>query len=149
MPAERMKPRGSERDEEAAVGPDEAAHRAQDVRGIRVMLEAVDGHDDVRLLIGVEREDAAVGHTGGVRLFPRRFQDVPTVSAETFDEDVDWELERLRAAGLRSVVAVQLTKPEFGVPVTRIVIPGLEAPEEKIPDYLYGARARAVLEVEA
>jgi YcaO-like protein with predicted kinase domain len=77
---------------------------------------------------------------------PRRFQDVPTWSGETFEEDVEWELEHLRAAGLSRVVAVELTKPEFGLPVVRVVIPGLEGPEEKIPDYVHGARARTVPE---
>ena len=40
---------------------------------------------------------------------------------------------------------VDLTRSEFGVPVVRVVIPGLEGifPE---PDYAPGARAQALLE---
>ncbi|HEU4325186.1 MAG TPA: YcaO-like family protein [Roseiflexaceae bacterium] len=72
----------------------------------------------------------------------RRFRDSPAWHADTFNADVSWELERLRAAGLRRAVAVDLTKPEFGVPVVRVVVPGLE-PLSDIRNYLPGPRARA------
>ena len=57
----------------------------------------------------------------------RRFSDVPNWDADTFEDDVEWELKCLRQAGVRRVVAVDLTKPEFDLPVVRIIIPGLEA----------------------
>ena len=41
-------------------------------------------------------------------------------------QDLRWELERLRSAGIRPVVAVDLTRPDFAIPVVRVVIPGLE-----------------------
>ena len=41
-------------------------------------------------------------------------------------------------------VVLDLTKPEFGVPVVRVVIPGLEGIDSS-PRYLRGPRARAVL----
>jgi len=56
----------------------------------------------------------------------RRFSDVPNWDADTFEDDVDWELKCLRQAGVRRVIAVDLTKPEFDLPVVRIIIPGLE-----------------------
>jgi YcaO-like protein with predicted kinase domain len=74
---------------------------------------------------------------------PRRFADIQTFAAATFAEDVAWELQRLAAVGIREVVAVDLTRPEFAVPVVRVVIPGLEGPEERIPGYVYGPRALA------
>ena len=57
----------------------------------------------------------------------RRFSDVPNGDADTLEGDVEWELTCLRRAGVRRVVAVDLTKPELGLPVVRIIIPGLEA----------------------
>jgi ribosomal protein S12 methylthiotransferase accessory factor len=78
----------------------------------------------------------------------RRFTDVPTFESETFDEDVAWELERLHAVGIERVVAVDLTRPEFRVPVVRVVIPGLEGTDES-PRYVPGARARALLEAQS
>ncbi len=38
-----------------------------------------------------------------------------------------WLLGRFRAAGFAQVVAVDLTRPEVGVPVVRVVVPGAEA----------------------
>jgi len=74
----------------------------------------------------------------------RRFQEVPTFEAGSFDEDVAWELERLTAAGLEQVVMVDLTKPAFGLAVVRVVIPGLEAIHDA-PGYVPGTRARRLL----
>jgi YcaO-like protein with predicted kinase domain len=75
----------------------------------------------------------------------RSFLEVPTWEGETLDADVAWELERLEAVGITRVVMVDLTKPEFGLPVVRVVIPGLEG-VDRSPGYTPGARARAVLE---
>jgi YcaO-like protein with predicted kinase domain len=77
----------------------------------------------------------------------RRFQDAPTWTAETFDEDVAWEVERLRAVGIEQVVVVDLTKPEFDLPVVKVIVPGLEGilPEMSPSEYVPGARARALL----
>jgi ribosomal protein S12 methylthiotransferase accessory factor len=40
---------------------------------------------------------------------------------------------------------VDLTKPEFRIPVVRVVIPGLEGPEHRLPRYVAGKRARRAL----
>ncbi len=74
---------------------------------------------------------------------PRRhFRDIPDKDGETFEEDVEWELECLRKAGVRRVVVADLTKLEFALPVVRVIVPGLEPDIE--PDYLPGRRARLV-----
>ena len=46
---------------------------------------------------------------------------------------------------MKQVVTVDLTKPEFELPVVRVVIPGLEGPDDD-DDYVPGTRARAVRE---
>ena len=67
------------------------------------------------------------------------FHDVPTRDRDSLDEDVTWALERLRAVGIRQVIAVDLTKPELGLPVVRVVIPGLEGPDKgERGDYVPG-----------
>jgi YcaO-like protein with predicted kinase domain len=77
----------------------------------------------------------------------RRFADAPNWEGETFVDDVRWQLERLRAIGIQQVVAVDLTREEFGIPVVRVVIPGLEGPGPDVyPLYRPGARARARME---
>ncbi|WP_437718331.1 YcaO-like family protein [Sorangium sp. So ce448] len=74
----------------------------------------------------------------------RSFHDVPTWEGETFEDDIRWELHRLRSAGIERVAVIDLTKPELGIPVVRVVIPGLEA-IGGIPGYIPGPRARARL----
>jgi ribosomal protein S12 methylthiotransferase accessory factor len=74
----------------------------------------------------------------------RHFGEVPTHTSDTLEGDVAWALERLRAAGLYEAVVVDLSKPELGIPVVRVVVPGLEALHD-LPGYALGARARAML----
>lgn len=54
------------------------------------------------------------------------FGDVPTFDGDTFADDVVWELERLATAGIGQLVAVDLTDPDIGLPVVRVIAPGLE-----------------------
>jgi ribosomal protein S12 methylthiotransferase accessory factor len=72
---------------------------------------------------------------------PRRnFGEIPSFQADTIEEDVAFEVARLRAVGVREVVVFDLTRQEFGVPVVRVAIPGLE-PMSDAPGYLPGLRA--------
>lgn len=70
------------------------------------------------------------------------FEETPTFEGATLDEDLDFLLRRLRRAGIRQVIAVDLTKPEPGIPVVRIVIPFLEGTSDSTK-YSPGPRARA------
>lgn len=49
----------------------------------------------------------------------------PRHAFETFDEDLEDLLRRLRSTGHERVVRVDLTRPELGIPVVRLVVPGL------------------------
>jgi ribosomal protein S12 methylthiotransferase accessory factor len=75
--------------------------------------------------------------TGNMRSFP----DGPTWECDTVEEDVKWELERLRVAGIDEVVVIDLSKAAFDIPVVRVVIPGLET-ANRAPNYVPGTRAR-------
>ncbi len=72
----------------------------------------------------------------------RTIGDAPTFEGETLESDLRWMLGRLRAAGYGEVVYVDLTSREIGLPVVRVVVPGLEG-VYKGPgsDYVRGARA--------
>jgi len=73
---------------------------------------------------------------------PRRsFAEVPTHDHDRFEDDLGFMLDRLRAVGCTEAAAVNLTKPEIGVPVVRVVVPGLEVLDD-LPGYLPGRRAR-------
>jgi YcaO-like protein with predicted kinase domain len=69
------------------------------------------------------------------------FTAVPVFRGGSFDEDVAWELTALRSAGISQVVAVDLTREEFGIPVVRVVVPGLEGPAGMAASCLFGRRA--------
>ncbi len=75
---------------------------------------------------------------------PRNFRDAPDCDADTFEDDVAWLLTRLREAGVNHVVAIDLTKDAFKLPVVRVVIAGLEGPHE-VPGYVAGSRAQAMM----
>jgi YcaO-like protein with predicted kinase domain len=75
----------------------------------------------------------------------RDFHVAPDHQAATLREDVLWELDCLRSAGIERVIALDLTRPEIGIPVVRVVIPGLEGVAEA-NSYSPGARARAFRE---
>jgi ribosomal protein S12 methylthiotransferase accessory factor len=72
----------------------------------------------------------------------RDFRIVPSFDFDDLRAEVDWIVDRLKSAGIRQTVAVDLTRPEFDVPVVRVVVPGLEG-SDHLPDYAPGERARA------
>lgn len=74
----------------------------------------------------------------------RDFGNTPSQKFATFQEDVQWELEKLESAGIKSVIVVDLTKPEFRLPVVRVIIPQMELSETPM-DSIPGPRALAIL----
>ncbi|HSO00063.1 MAG TPA: YcaO-like family protein, partial [Candidatus Nanopelagicales bacterium] len=113
-------------------------HPARAVALLRALTEAAQSRltvitgarDDVRARgNGPEEDLVAAQHfvaEHGAEAPGRAFHDAPDLAGDTLDEDVSSELDRLRAAGIDEVVAVDLTRPELGIPVVRAVIPGLE-----------------------
>jgi len=73
---------------------------------------------------------------------PRRRFEAVSLATDTFEGDLAVLLERLRAVGVDSAVVVDLTRAELGVPVVKVVVPGLEG-HDKGAYYTPGARARA------
>jgi YcaO-like protein with predicted kinase domain len=74
----------------------------------------------------------------------RDFTSVPAFVSDSIDQDVAWELDALRSAGINEVVAVDLTREEFGISVVRVIVPGLEGPTG-IVSCLLGPRAMSVI----
>ena len=56
----------------------------------------------------------------------RRFAEIPSFDTSDFLEDIDRARERLKEAGLPQVIVVDLTRESIGVPVVRVIVPGLE-----------------------
>ena len=71
------------------------------------------------------------------------FSHVAQHESPTIEGDLRWMLARLRAAGIDEVIAVDLTRDAIGIPVARVVVPGLEGlMDEADGDYAPGERAR-------
>jgi YcaO-like protein with predicted kinase domain len=89
--------------------------------------------DDLRLMM-----DSVTGAQG-----QRAFPTGRSRTTDSFEGDVRVLLDALRNIGIDSAVVVDLTRPEIGIPVVKVVVPGLE-PDNSHYDYLPGPRARAV-----
>jgi ribosomal protein S12 methylthiotransferase accessory factor len=80
-----------------------------------------------------------IGDPGGALDFRTR----PSVLHTAFAPEVRWLLDRLTAAGIGEAIVVDLSREEFGVPVVRVIVPGLEG-VDGAPGYVPGPRARAM-----
>ncbi len=94
---------------------------------------------------GVDEKQERARELIGRQTPMRDFRRIPTRTADTFQDDLGWLIDRLGIIGIEQVIAVDLTRPEIGIPVIRVVIPGLEAPHDD-EDYLPGPRATAAME---
>ena len=88
---------------------------------------------------------AEIGHALldalSVEAEPISFRGVPSFSANDLRQELSWELRCLRSVGIARVVVVDLTHPDFAIPVVRAVIPGLEG-DVRHPGYRPGTRPR-------
>jgi YcaO-like protein with predicted kinase domain len=141
-----------------ALGPasGSGAHPSRDIALLRALTEAAQtrltviagSRDDIGVATYRRGQDRAalaetalsLADSGGARAF----QAVPTHAGETLNDDVSWELSRLRAVGIEQVAVIDLSLPELGVSVVRVVIPGLEGMHDA-PGFTPGARVRARL----
>jgi ribosomal protein S12 methylthiotransferase accessory factor len=76
-----------------------------------------DTEDSLIALALDAREEARAG---------RRFSDVPSRENPDFESDLCDLLAGLRGAGLDQAIVVDLTRPRTGIPVVRVIVPGLE-----------------------
>jgi ribosomal protein S12 methylthiotransferase accessory factor len=68
-----------------------------------------------------------------------------SLATATFEGDVEVMLERLYGAGCESVVVVDLTHPKLGIPVVKVIVPGLEGVVTSAKTHVHGARATRAL----
>jgi ribosomal protein S12 methylthiotransferase accessory factor len=139
--------RDSEADPEIGAG----CHPARDVALCRALTEAAQARvgfisgtrDDLfpALYAPAARRRRAIQAQAWLRepARGRRFGEVSDLAADSPAVDLAQVLGRLRTAGLDEVVMVDLTKPAIGLPVVRVVVPGLAGPSGEGT----GAQARA------
>lgn len=141
-----------------ALGPASGSgcHPSREIALLRALTEAAQARltviagsrDDIGLATYRRGQDRSVAAEASTLLAAghetRRFNEVDTHVADTLNDDVAWELSRLRAVSIEQVAVVDLTLPEFGIPVVRVVAPGLEGMHDA-PGFTPGARVRARL----
>ena len=125
-------------------------HLDPEVAVIRAICEAAQGR---LVFIAGSRDDSFRHHR---RLYRHRassndlllaleptvdLRDYPDQSTETFEADGRILVERVRSVGISRVLAVNLTHPDVGVDVFRVIVPGLEG--YMLEDFTPGPRARA------
>ena len=72
------------------------------------------------------------------------FSTLPSFGIGGLDHDSGILLRQLKKIGVQEVIIVDLTKPEFDIPVLRVIIPGLEGVLSDV-DILLGKRAQKIL----
>ncbi len=78
---------------------------------------------DVRKMIGYERTKRLNRHWFA-ESETVRFPEMPSFDSDDFLTDINHVTERLGRAGLSRVIVVDLTRPEIGIPVVRVIVPG-------------------------
>ncbi len=143
------------RSELAHSGAGAGAHPAREVALLRALTEAV----QVRVnYISGARDDldpeeytaegigAKLAFANGLMSLGngtgKDYRSIATREFDSFRQDIDWMIDRLKSVGIEEIVVVDLTKPSFNLPVVRVVIPGLEGPDDHA-DYSMGRRASA------
>ena len=91
---------------------------------------------DPALLAGMWEEIAAGAATA------TRWTGEPSLSTDTFEGDLRLLLAALERAGFDRAIAVDLSRPEIGIPVVKVIVPGLEVMPD--PEAEPGARVRAL-----
>ncbi len=88
---------------------------------------------------GLQEKNIAAREFIGTEKPARKYGDIGEFDAGSIDEDFNWLLGQLQSVGIKQVIRVDLTKPDIGIPVVRVVIPGVEAPHDD-DDFLPGPR---------
>lgn len=143
------------RSELAHTGAGAGAHPAREVALLRALTEAVQVR--VNYIAGarddLDPEEYTAEGIGAKLAFAKGlislgngtgkdYCNIATREFDRFRQDVDWMIERLKSVGIEEVIVVDLTKPAFNLPVVRVVIPGLEGPDDHA-DYCMSRRALA------
>lgn len=74
----------------------------------------------------------------------RNFHDIPDWHGRSLQQDLTELRRRLTAVGIEEILTIDLTRAEIGIPVVRVIVPGLEGVDGN-PAYALGPRARKAL----
>jgi ribosomal protein S12 methylthiotransferase accessory factor len=131
-----------------------AAHPARSVALLKSLIEAVQvrttyitgarddlSPDEYSAKGRASKRAAAKRLLAGHKPLRRMVNNIADHAFATATERLHFLLDRLRTAGTGEVVAVDLSKEDLGIPVVRVIVPGLEGPDDHA-GYVPGERAR-------
>jgi len=81
---------------------------------------------DFRRQIGYDRTKRMNKHWFGEADDDRAFPKIASHDSDDFLDDVNYVLKRLEDGGMKRAIVFDLTREEIGVPVVRVIVPGLE-----------------------
>lgn len=142
-----------DRDSQAQhIGVGSGTHLSRDVALLRALHEAVQVRttyiagvrDDITseeyTREGMQAKMRFFGKLVRQSSFSGKFTQSESIDTDSPAGDLSTLLAKLKKAGISQVSCVDISKPEFNVPVVRIVIPGLEPPHDE-ESYMPGERA--------
>ena len=135
------------------IGVGSGTHLSREIALLRALHEAVQvrttyivgARDDIRpdeyTVDGIAAKQQHFGRFIRRSTFSASFSRTCDLDSDSIDIDLQILMTALENAGITQIMQIDLTKPEFNIPVVRVVIPGMEAPHD---DALYvpGERAR-------
>jgi ribosomal protein S12 methylthiotransferase accessory factor len=134
-------------------------HPAPEIALSRALCEAAQSR--LTFIVGAREDIAAANYAwpdvsrllaplldSYARSAPRAFPSLSGHRSSDIAEDLRWVLGRLAARGVRRVIAVDLSRAELGVPVVRVIAPGLENLRHQT-GYRPGRRARSLARASA
>lgn len=131
---------------DASVALSRALTEAAQSRLTRIVASRDDATD--ARLAGITNEESIELSWRRVHSVPsspmRDFTALPSRRFSTLDEDLQWTLERLHAAGMGEAIVVDLSRARYPVFVVRVLVPGLESLNE-LPGWVPGARAHGAV----
>lgn len=140
----------------AHIGVGSGTHLCREVALLRALHEAVQvrttyivgARDDITAdeytEVGIREKHAFYENIIADSTFTADYGSTRDLHKDSVNEDLTTLLEHLKRVGVSQVLRVDLRKPEFNVPVVRVVIPGLESPHDDF-GYISGERARSKL----
>lgn len=137
------------------IGVGSGTHLSREVALLRALHEAVQvrttyivgARDDIRpdeyTADGIYAKRTFFEDIARKCSFSADFAQTADLDSSGVKRDLETLLSNLQAVGITQVLRVDLIKPEFDIPVVRIVVPGLEAPHDE-EGYVPGHRALGI-----
>jgi ribosomal protein S12 methylthiotransferase accessory factor len=105
-----------------------AQSRVVDIQGVREDMSGA--AEATERYMSHAKRVSRINHKSWLHIMTSRrklLADIPSIQTEDTLDDIRWMVEALRRCDLPLALEVDLTDPAIGIPVTRVIVPGLES----------------------